>query len=71
MNFAGVASHAQWRRRWPPREYAGPWRMLVLAGKWALAMLFGTFTVLLLGLSVGRGRYLGHVVRTLLGLEGW
>ena len=71
VNFAGVASHAQWRRRWPPREYAGPWRMLVLAGKWALAMLFGTSTVLLLGLSVGRGRYLGHVVRTLLGLEGW
>jgi len=34
-------------------------------------MLFGTFTVLLLGLSVGKGRALGHVVRTMLGLAGW
>jgi hypothetical protein len=34
-------------------------------------VLFGTTTVLLLGLSVGKGRFLGHVVRTLLGLAGW
>jgi len=71
VNFAGVAGHAQWRRRWPARDRPEPWRTIVLVGKWALTMLFGTFTVLLLGLSVGKGRALGHVVRTMLGLAGW
>jgi hypothetical protein len=71
VNFAGVATHAHWRRRWPAQDRPEPWRTVVLVGKWALTMLFGTFTVLLLGLSLGKGRFLGHVVRTILGLEGW
>jgi hypothetical protein len=39
--------------------------------KWPLAMCFGSFTVTLLGFSlVGIDRF-AHVVRTLVGLEGW
>lgn len=66
LNFAGVASHAQVRRR-PPATPSAP----LLVVKWALAMMFGSLTVLLLGFSLGGVERFGHVVRTLIGLEGW
>jgi hypothetical protein len=70
LNFAGVATHAAVRRRWPPGEPRFPARAGLLAIKWPLAMVFGSLTVTLLGFSlVGIDRF-GHVVRTLIGLEG-
>ena len=67
LNCAGVATHAQLRRRRPPAPSCAP----LLAVKWALAMVFGSLTVLLLGFSLGGIEHFGHVVRTLIGLEGW
>jgi MBOAT membrane-bound O-acyltransferase family protein len=71
VNFVGVAGHAAVRRRWPPRVPRSPLRSGLRVLKWPLAMCFGSVTVTLLGFSlVGTDRF-GHVVRTLLGLEGW
>lgn len=67
FNFVGVAAHARVRRLRPPAEPRPPLTVL----KWALAMVFGSFTVLLLGFSLGRVERFPRVVRTLLGLEGW
>jgi len=71
VNCAGVALHALVRRHRPARRYAGPAHTVVIALKWALTMVYGSFTVLLLGLSLGKGSALPHVVRTILGLNGW
>ncbi|HJW68929.1 MAG TPA: MBOAT family O-acyltransferase [Candidatus Binatia bacterium] len=71
INFVGVASHAAVRRRRQPPESPAPLRVGLLAIKWPLAMCFGSVTVTLLGFSlVGIDRF-GHVIRTLVGLEGW
>ena len=71
INFIGVAGHAAVRRRWPPPVPSSPLRSGLRVLKWPLAMCFGSVTVTLLGFSlVGTERF-GHVVRTLLGLEGW
>lgn len=67
LNFVGVATHARVRRLRPPAERTPP----LVVGKWALAMVFGSLTVLLLGFAVGPIERFPHVVRTLLGLEGW
>jgi D-alanyl-lipoteichoic acid acyltransferase DltB (MBOAT superfamily) len=67
VNAAAVATQARVRRRWPPAPRGGA----VLVGKWALAMVFGSLTVLLLGFSLAHIDRFGHVVRTLLGLNGW
>jgi hypothetical protein len=66
VNFAGIATHAWARRRWPPDDRP-PLRVL----KWSLTMCFGTFTVSLLGFALGGAERFGHMARTLLGLEGW
>ena len=71
LNFAGVATHALVRQQRPAGRFPQPWGGVVLAGKWMLTMLFGTLTTLLLGLSLAKGSYLGHVVRAMTGLEGW
>jgi D-alanyl-lipoteichoic acid acyltransferase DltB (MBOAT superfamily) len=71
INFVGVASHAAVRRRRPPRESPAPLRAGLLAIKWPLAMCFGSVTVTLLGFSLVGVERFGHVVRTLVGLEGW
>jgi D-alanyl-lipoteichoic acid acyltransferase DltB (MBOAT superfamily) len=71
INFVGVASHAAVRRQRRPPESPFPRRAGLLAIKWPLAMCFGSVTVTLLGFSlVGTDRF-GHVIRTLIGLEGW
>lgn len=71
VNFAGVAAHAATRRRRPAAALPPPRRPGLVLLKWPLAMCFGSFTVSLLGFSlVGIDRF-GHVVRTLVGLEGW
>jgi D-alanyl-lipoteichoic acid acyltransferase DltB (MBOAT superfamily) len=68
VNFVGVAAHSATRRR---ATAAASRRSGLVLLKWPLAMCFGSFTVTLLGFSlVGIDRF-AHVVRTLVGLEGW
>ena len=72
VNFVGVATHARVRRLRPAVQPASRVGAAMLLGcKWSLTMVFGSLTVLLLGFSLGRVERFGHVVRTLLGLEGW
>lgn len=71
LNCVAVATHARVRRLRPPAQPRGALGAVLLGGKWALAMVFGSFTVLLLGFTLGRIERFGHVVRTLLGQEGW
>jgi D-alanyl-lipoteichoic acid acyltransferase DltB (MBOAT superfamily) len=71
VNFSGVATHAWVRRRWPPVGSRPPLRSALRVLKLPLTLCFASFTVLLLGFSFGGIERFGHVVRTLLGLEGW
>jgi D-alanyl-lipoteichoic acid acyltransferase DltB (MBOAT superfamily) len=67
VNWVGIAAHAEARRRRPPGAPTAP----LLVVKWGLTMVFGSLTVLLLGFSLGGVERFPHVVRTLIGLEGW
>jgi len=71
VNFVGVAAHSATRRRGTAAASRASLRSGLVLLKWPLAMCFGSFTVSLLGFSlVGIDRF-AHVVRTLVGLEGW
>jgi hypothetical protein len=68
LNFAGVAVHAAWRRRWP----AGTW---IRADAWALRALkiagtlcFASTTVTILGFPLDRLHELPRVLCTMAGL---
>jgi MBOAT, membrane-bound O-acyltransferase family len=70
VNFAGVALHSAWRRRWPERSYPQPTRTLVLTAKIAGTFCFGSITVLLLNFSLGEVDRFVPLLCTLTGFPG-
>lgn len=70
FNFAGVALHAAWRRRWPARVYVQPQQTLVMAGKIAGTLVFGSFTVTLLNFALGKTDRFVPLMCTLAGFPG-
>jgi MBOAT, membrane-bound O-acyltransferase family len=66
-NFAGVALHGWWRRRWPPGTWVDPANVASRALKIFLTACFGSLTVTVLGFPFERTAVFGRYVLLLLG----
>jgi D-alanyl-lipoteichoic acid acyltransferase DltB (MBOAT superfamily) len=68
LNFAGVAAHSAWRRRWPPGTWLPESSLASRASKIALTLCFGSLTVTVLGFPGDHMYEFPRVMCTLAGL---
>ena len=68
LNFAGVAAHSAWRRRWPAGTWVRESSLASRALKIALTLCFGSLTVTVLGFPANHLAEFPRVMCTLAGL---
>jgi hypothetical protein len=68
LNFAGVAAHSAWRRRWPAGTWLPESSLASRAVKIALTLCFGSLTVTVLGFPPEHMAEFPRFVCTLAGL---
>jgi hypothetical protein len=68
LNFAGVAAHSAWRRRWPAGTWLPESSLASRAVKIALTLCFGSLTVTVLGFPANQMAEFPRIMCTFAGL---